>query len=96
MSVREILQSRRLEILEAARHHGASDVRLFGSVLRGEERPDSDVDILVKMDPDRSLLDMGALLNELERMVGRRVDLVSEKGLHWRLRDAVLKEARPI
>lgn len=87
------LQSHRADILRLAARHGATDVRVFGSVARREAGPDSDVDLLVKMDADRSLLDHVALGQELEDLLGRKVDLVSEKALHRRMRERVLGEA---
>ena len=87
------LQTHRADILRLAALHGATSVRVFGSVARGEAGPDSDVDLLVKMEADRSLLDHVALWQELEALLGRKVDLVSEKALHRRLRERVLGEA---
>ena len=87
---------KRADILRLATRHGASSVRVFGSVARGEAGPDSDVDLLVKMEPDRSLLDHVALWQELEDLLGRKVDLVSEKALHRRMRERVLAEAIPL
>ncbi len=68
-------------------------MRLFGSVSRGEAGSQSDVDILVDLEPGRSLLDLGGLLMDLEDLLGRKVDVVTEQGLHWYIRDKVLKEA---
>jgi len=76
-----------------AAKHGARNVRLFGSVSRGEAGSQSDVDILVDLEPGRSLLDLGGLLMDLEDLLGRKVDVVTEQGLHWYIRDKVLKEA---
>lgn len=81
------------EILRLARKHGVKTLRLFGSVARGDERPDSDLDLLVKMEPGRSLLDHIALKQDLEDLLGRDVDVVTEQSLHPRLRDRVLREA---
>jgi len=92
----EALQAKRQEILRIAAQHGAKSVRLFGSVARGDSRPDSDVDLLVEMEPGRSLLDIGALLMELQQLLGRRVDIVEPEGLHWYIRDQVLQEAVPL
>jgi hypothetical protein len=92
----ETLQSKRLDILRIAAGHGARSVRLFGSVARGDNRPDSDVDFLVEMEPGRSLLDVGALLMELQDLLGRKVDIVEPEALHWYIRDRVLQEAVPL
>jgi len=90
------LRSRRAEILAAARKHGARNVRIFGSVARGESGPASDVDILVEMEPGRTLIDHAALLLELERLLGCEVDVVTDRGLRPRIRDRVLREAVPL
>jgi len=90
------LDRNRQEILRLAARHGARNVRVFGSAMRGETGPDSDLDLLVDLDPDRSLLDLGALLMDLQDLLGRKVDLVTEKALHWYIRDRVLSEATPL
>lgn len=92
----ELLRDQRDEILCRARRHGARSVRVFGSVARGEARPDSDVDLLVEMEEGRSLVDLGALVLDLEALLGRRVDLVEPDGLHWFVRERVLREAVPL
>lgn len=84
--------SRRDEILRIAARHGARDVRIFGSVVRGEAGRDSDVDFLVRLDDDRSLLDHIALIRELEDLIGCRVDVVAEDDLHRAIRARVLAE----
>jgi predicted nucleotidyltransferase len=96
MSREEILSRYREQILRAAARHGALDVRVFGSVARGEAGAGSDVDFLVDLDPVRSLFDLGGLLMDLQDMLGCRVDVVTEQGLHWYIRDRVLKEAVPL
>ncbi len=96
MNIGQELKAKRTDILHLADRHGATDVRIFGSVARGEARSDSDVDFLVKMGPERSLLDHVALWQDLEDLLGRKVDLVSEKALHRLMRDQVLKEAVPL
>lgn len=68
-------------MLSAARHHGADHVRVFGSVARGEERPGSDIDLLVRFEPGRSLFDLMGLEEELGDLLGVHVDVVSEGGL---------------
>ena len=94
--MREVLKAKREEILRIAARHGARNVRLFGSVARGEADAKSDVDVLVDMEPGRSLLDMGGLLMDLQELLGRRVDVVSERGLRERIRERVLQEAIPL
>lgn len=92
----EILQLKRDEILELAARHGASNVRVFGSVARGEAGDDSDIDFLVDMGSDRTLMDRGLLLLDLRELLGRPVDVVTERSLYWMLRSQVLEEARPL
>jgi predicted nucleotidyltransferase len=96
MNIGQELQAKRTDILDLADRHGATEVRIFGSVARGEASADSDVDFLVKMAPDRSLLDHVALWQDLEDLLGRKVDLVSEKALHRLMRDQILREAVPL
>jgi len=92
----EQLRRQRDAILAAAARHGARNVRVFGSVARGEADAASDVDILVEMEPGRSLLDLGGLLVELRDVVGRPVDVVTPGGLRDRIRARVLREAVPL
>ncbi len=96
MNITELLATKREEILRAAAKHGAYNVRVFGSVARGEAGPDSDVDFLVDMEPHRSLLDQGALWQDLVDLLQREVDIVEPDGLHWYIRDRVLQEAVPL
>jgi len=90
------LQNRRQEILNVAASHGAHNVRLFGSVARGEARPGSDVDLLVDMDSDRSLLDLVGLGQDLEELLACKVDVLTDASLHPALRERILAEARPL
>lgn len=90
------LRTRRDEILRLARKYGAHDVRVFGSVARGDAAADSDVDFLVELDPGRSLFDLGGLLMELQDILGRSVDIVTTTGLRDRIRERVLREAVPL
>ena len=96
MKLSQLLQQHRDEILRIAAKHGARNVRVFGSVVRGQDTPDSDVDFLVSLEPGRSLFDLGGLLADLEDLLGRHVDVVEPEGLHWYIRDRVLKEAVPV
>ena len=96
MEMYEFLKSKREELLRIATQHGAKNVRIFGSVARGDAGPNSDVDFLVEMEPGRSLLDMGGLLMDLQDLLGCQVDIVEPEGLHWYIRDTVLKEAVPL
>jgi uncharacterized protein len=92
----EELRARREEILRVAAQRGARQVRVFGSVARGEADEKSDVDFLVDMEQGRSLLDLGGLLMDLQELLGRRVDVVTERGLKARIREQVLEEAVPL
>lgn len=96
MGIQEIIGLQKEQILALAAKYGASEVRIFGSVARGEANEQSDVDFLVNLEPDRNLFDLGGLLMELQNLLNRKVDVVTEKGLHWYIKDRVLKEARPI
>ena len=93
MSLNELLQDKREDILRIAAKRGAYNVRVFGSVARGEADSKSDIDILVDMEPGRNLFDLGGLLMDLEDLLGHDVDVVTERGLRERIRVRVLKEA---
>ncbi|HYU33982.1 MAG TPA: nucleotidyltransferase domain-containing protein [Thermoanaerobaculia bacterium] len=92
----EELRGLRSEILRLAALHGATNVRVFGSVARGEADERSDVDFLVDMRNGRSLLDLGGLLTDLQELLSHSVDVVTERGLKARIRDRVLEEAVPL
>lgn len=87
------IRSQREAILEVCRKHGADRPRLFGSIARGDATPESDIDVLVRMDAGRSLLDQAALLVELRELLGRDVDVVTTDALRQRIRERVLDEA---
>ncbi|MFP5489500.1 MAG: nucleotidyltransferase family protein [Acidimicrobiia bacterium] len=87
------LRARRDEIVELARARGASHVRIFGSVARGEATADSDVDFLVDLEPGRSLFDLGGLLMDLQELLDRNVDVATETGLRPRVARRVLADA---
>lgn len=93
MNLRYMIQMRRDEIIKVATMHGARNIRVFGSVARGEADEKSDVDFLVDLESGRSLLDLGGLLMDLKDVLGRDVDVVTERGLNPRIRDQVLREA---
>ncbi|MDK9723590.1 MAG: nucleotidyltransferase family protein [Sterolibacteriaceae bacterium MAG5] len=96
MPTLDSLRSRRSEIIAAASLHGAHNVRVFGSVVRGDDTPESDIDLLVDFDPERSLFDLVGLQLEIESLLGRRTDVVTERSLSAYLRDRILAEARPL
>ena len=96
MTVEELLRHRREEILRLATRHGARNVRVFGSAARGQADEQSDVDFIVEMEVGRSLLDLGGLQYDMEQLLGRPVDVVTERGLKRRIRHRVLQEAVPL
>jgi len=96
VGIHELLRNKREEILRIARAHGARNLRVFGSAARGDANENSDVDFLVEFEPGTSLLQHGALIAELEELLGRRVDVAPEKTLHERVRERVLREAVPL
>jgi len=95
MTIDRLLLDKRDAVLRLVAKHGASNVRVFGSVARGEATPTSDVDLLVD-GLENCSWGGGGLLVDLEKLLGRRVDLVSAEDLHWSIRDRVLKEAVPL
>lgn len=96
MGVDELLKAKRDDVLRIASSYGARNVRIFGSAARGEVGAESDVDFLVELEAGRSLLDLVGLWQDLEELLGRKVDVVEPEGLHWYIRDRVLKEAVPL
>lgn len=96
MPLLESLLDKRSELIAAARRHGASNIRLFGSVVRGEETPSSDVDLLVDLAEERGFDDYLALAEELETLIGRKVDLVTSRGMSPFLRPLIEREALPL
>jgi predicted nucleotidyltransferase len=96
MDARRVLAERREEIASIAARHGARNIRVFGSAARGEAGVESDIDLLVELEPGRSLFDHIALWQEIEALLGCRVDVISERGLSPYLRERILAEARPL
>ena len=96
LSLDELRHEKRAAILDAARRHGARSIRVYGSVARGQATDGSDLDLLVEWDSDRSLLDVVGLKQDLEDLLGVTVDIGTEMGLHWFIRDEVLGEAVPL
>jgi predicted nucleotidyltransferase len=90
------LRARRQDILGYAADHGARNVRVFGSTVRGESGVTSDVDLLVEMEPGRSLLDLVGLWQDLEELLGTRVDVLSDGGVSPHLRERIDAEAVPL
>lgn len=93
MTTTDVLKAKRHEILQLASRHGAHNVRVFGSVARGEAGPTSDIDLLVQMDPGRSLLDLIELSQELESVLQRKVDIQTDEGLSPYLEQRIHAEA---
>lgn len=96
MTPEQRLKEKRQEILRIAAEHGAHNVRVFGSVARGEADERSDIDFLVELEPGRSLFDLGGLQYDLQALLGCAVDVVTERGLKARIRDRVVREAAPL
>ena len=92
----QALRRKREQILEIAVRHGVTRIRVFGSVARGDDRADSDVDLLVQAGPKTTPWFPGGLVVELETLLGRPVQVVTERGLNDLLRDRVLAEAVPL
>lgn len=93
MPVDRLLDERRNDILRIAAAHGAYNVRVFGSWARDEVRPESDLDLLIRLDPARTLLDLVAIKQDLEDLLSHPVDVVTEAGISPYIRDRVLREA---
>lgn len=93
MGIDELLKEKREEILAIAAKHGAYNIRVFGSVARGEATDKSDVDFLVEIEQGRTLLDQISLIQSLEDLLGRKVDVAEPDNLHRLIKDRVLKEA---
>jgi len=96
METNELLKEKRQDILRIAKRYGAYNVRVFGSAARGEAGPNSDIDFLVELEPNRSLFDLGGLLMDLKSLLGREVDVVTEQRLHWYIRNRVMQETLPL
>ena len=92
----DLVKAKREQILQLARRHGVTGVRVFGSMARGDAGPQSDVDLLIEVGPEPSPWFPGGLVAELEELLGRRVQVVTERGLDELLRDQVLREAVPL
>lgn len=91
----ELLQKHKAEILEIAKRRGVERIRVFGSVARGEDTPESDIDLLVKMADGRSYFDLCGFAQETEDMIHKSVDVVSENGIHPLMRSEILSVVRP-
>ncbi len=90
------IEKKRSEINKISTLYGVHNLRIFGSVARGTSTSHSDIDFLVNLEKDRSLLDLGGFMMDLQSLLGCKVDVVTEKGLHWYLKEEILKEAKPL
>ena len=95
-TIDQVLHEQRDEIQRIATHHGVVRMRIFGSVARGEATPDSDIDLLVETGPVTSAWFPAGLILDLEALLGRRVEIVTEHALRPDLRESVLRDARPL
>jgi predicted nucleotidyltransferase len=96
MITRETLRQKRDAILEIAGRYGAHDIRIFGSVARGDAHETSDVDLIVRFDPERSLLDHGGLVMDLQDLLAVKVDVIDDEGMRERFRAHVMREVVPL
>ena len=96
MSEFQEIQQKKKEILLVAQQHGIVNIRIFGSIARGDDNLQSDVDLLVDLEQRRTLFDLGGALIKLQDLLGRKVDIVTERGLHWYLKEKIMKEAKPL
>ena len=96
MSEFQKIQQKKKEILLVAQQHGIVNIRIFGSVARGDDNLQSDVDLLVDLEQGRTLFDLAGALIKLLDLLGRKVDIVTERGLHWYLKEKIMKEAKPL
>ena len=96
MKMNQFLQAKRQEILDLAAEHGASNLRVFGSVARGDAKQASDIDFLVDMEQQRTLFDYVALIQDLEDLLGCKVDVAEPDSLHPLIRERIMQEATPL
>ena len=96
MAVDDLIATHRENILRICAKHGAINVRVFGSFARGDATSESDLDLLVDAGPSRTAFFPGGLLTDLQDLLGRKVDIVTQDALHWYIRERVLEEAVPL
>ncbi|HNZ39722.1 MAG TPA: nucleotidyltransferase family protein [Candidatus Latescibacteria bacterium] len=94
--IERLLREKRHEILRIAARHRARNVRVFGSIARGDARPDSDIDLLVEFAPESDLFDQIALKRDVEELLQRKVDVVGDDSIYWLLHRRILKEAKQL
>ncbi|MBI2066614.1 MAG: nucleotidyltransferase family protein [Deltaproteobacteria bacterium] len=96
LEIKNILETNRNQVMGLARRHGAKNIRIFGSVARGEAQLDSDIDLLVEMESGRTLLDLVSFWQEIEDLLGRKVDVLTDGGISPYLKDQIYSEAVPL
>ncbi len=96
MNIPGLLKEKRERILEVAAKYGAYNVRIFGSMVRGEANDKSDIDFLVQLEPRCGLFDWLHLEEDLEKLLGKRVDVIQEEAMKGKMRERALKEAIPL
>ncbi len=96
MTFKYTLRKQRKEIFQIAKLYGAHNIRVFGSVNKESDKPGSDVDFLVDLEKDRSLLDLAGMVCDLQQLLNRKVDVVTEDGLHWYIKDKIVSRKSPV
>jgi uncharacterized protein len=96
MTAEQVLTQHRSDILRLASEHGARNIRVFGSIARGESSESSDIDLLIDLDQGKSYLDLVAFRDTLMDLLGRQVDVLTEDSIYWLLKRKILREARPL
>ena len=96
MGISELVREKREEIFRIAEENGAMRVRVFGSVARGTAGPESDLDLVVKLEPGRNLLDLIAIKQDIEDLLGQSVHVVTEGGISPYMREDILRDAVPL
>jgi len=96
MKMMENLKEKREELFKIAEKYGVENIRVFGSVVRGEETPKSDIDFLIRMKKGKDLFDLGGFQYDATELLGRRVDVVLEGGIYHMLKERILNEAKPL
>jgi len=96
MTTKALLKEKREEILRVANKHGVTRIRVFGSAARGDDTPESDIDFLIDVEGPTTPWFPGGLIIDLEKLLGRKVEVVTEDSIYWLLRRRILKEAVPL
>ncbi|MCP4339427.1 MAG: nucleotidyltransferase family protein [Desulfobulbaceae bacterium] len=96
MTFKYTLKKQRKEIYQIAKLYGAHNIRVFGSVNKENDKPGSDIDFLVDLEKDRSLLDLAGMVYDLQQLLNRKVDVVTENGLHRYIKETIISEAEPL